>query len=533
MATSSFSMVRILLLLVCFISIVETAKYLFYSTDNGSSGFNAKFVANALATRGHDVTFVVPEEISNLFDDDAENTYKLIKVKGGYPEEFYLAFKDAIATAALQGKLNDAFIDLSKLIIPPIRRYKTALFNNSELMKQLRNQTFDLAFFEDLNIEFGHIANAIKVPYVLMGQMLTNPYMAWLIRAQRNPSYHPGDLLDFDQHMDFIQRLQSTIENIKGFLSYYILVLMTEVSSEYLQMNKPTSQLCMEAELIFVRTHFALDFPRLLPPHVIPMGGLMARPIQPLNEDLDAFIRQSGHHGTIIFNFSTYMSVMTNEQANIFINAFSRLKQHVIMKYKDETKLTLPDNVRSMKWIAQNDLLGHTSTRLFISHCGCNGAFEALYHAVPIICIPLFHDQFAIAQRIVSKGIGTKLDIVGLTSDRLEGAISHMLKNQSYQDSINHLSAIYRDDLQTPIERVVYWMEFLVRHGGAKHLRSSAYDLNMFQYHLLDVYLVLIIITIAAIFVVLKFAKFVYQTLIKCKKVWSEREYYSTKKKPE
>ncbi|XP_072036026.1 UDP-glucuronosyltransferase 2C1-like [Amphiura filiformis] len=382
MATSSSFVVRILLLLVCFISIVETAKYLFYTMDNGSVGLNIKSIGKALAASGHDVTFVVPEEISSLFDDDAENTYKLIKFKGVFSEEEYLAITDAVATAALQGKVNDVFIDLGKLLIPSMRRGRTALFKNTELMNQLRNQTFDLAFFESMYIAFGHIANAIKVPYVLMDPMLTNPYMAWFIRAPRNPSYHPGDLLDFDQRMCFTQRLQSTIENIKAFIFTYIFVSMVEVSPEYLQMNKPTSQLLMEAELVFVRTHFALDFPRLLPPHVIPMGGLMARPTQPLNEDLDAFIRQSGHHGTIIFNFSTYMRAMTKEQAAIFINAFSRLKQHVIMKNKGDTKLTLPDNVRSMKWIAQNDLLGHTNTKLFISHCGCNGAFEALYHAV-------------------------------------------------------------------------------------------------------------------------------------------------------
>ena len=55
--------------------------------------------------------------------------------------------------------------------------------------------------------------------------------------------------------------------------------------------------------------------------------------------------------------------------------------------------------------------------------------FEALYHAVPIICIPLFFDQFAIAQRIVSKGIGIRVDIASLTSDKIEQAVLHVLSN--------------------------------------------------------------------------------------------------------
>ena len=72
---------------------------------------------------------------------------------------------------------------------------------------------------------------------------------------------------------------------------------------------------------------------------------------------------------------------------------------------------------------------GHPKTKLFISHCGSNSAFEALYHAVPVICIPLFFDQFAIAQRIVSKGIGIRVDIASLTSDNLEQAVLHVLSN--------------------------------------------------------------------------------------------------------
>ena len=77
----------------------------------------------------------------------------------------------------------------------------------------------------------------------------------------------------------------------------------------------------------------------------------------------------------------------------------------------------------------------------------------------------------------------------------------------SYQERINRLSAIYRDEPLTASERVVYWMEFLVRHGGAKHLRSAANDLNLIQYHLLDVYFVLILFVLATMFVIVKCIK--------------------------
>ena len=80
---------------------------------------------------------------------------------------------------------------------------------------------------------------------------------------------------------------------------------------------------------------------------------------------------------------------------------------------------------------------------------------------------------------------------------------------------MDRLSAIYKDDPQTPIERVVYWMEFIVRHGGVKHLRSAAYDLNFIQYHLIDVMAVLLIGLILSLFVAFKMIKIICKGVMK------------------
>jgi glucuronosyltransferase len=49
------------------------------------------------------------------------------------------------------------------------------------------------------------------------------------------------------------------------------------------------------------------------------------------------------------------------------------------------------------------------------------------------------------------------------------------------------LSKIHHDQPLKPLEQAVFWIEFVMRHKGAKHLRPAVHDLTWFQYHSLDV----------------------------------------------
>lgn len=49
------------------------------------------------------------------------------------------------------------------------------------------------------------------------------------------------------------------------------------------------------------------------------------------------------------------------------------------------------------------------------------------------------------------------------------------------------MSKIFNDNPVKPLDAAVYWIEYVTRHGGAKHLRTAANELYWFQYYLLDV----------------------------------------------
>lgn len=52
---------------------------------------------------------------------------------------------------------------------------------------------------------------------------------------------------------------------------------------------------------------------------------------------------------------------------------------------------------------------------------------------------------------------------------------------------MEQVSELMRDQLEHPLDRAVYWIEYVIRHQGAPHLRTSSRQLSLLQRGLLDV----------------------------------------------
>jgi len=60
-----------------------------------------------------------------------------------------------------------------------------------------------------------------------------------------------------------------------------------------------------------------------------------------------------------------------------------------------------------------------------------------------------------------------------------------------YTEKVRQVSVLMRDQLERPLDRAVYSIEYVIRHGGARHLRTAARDLTLFQRGMLDIILIL------------------------------------------
>lgn len=69
------------------------------------------------------------------------------------------------------------------------------------------------------------------------------------------------------------------------------------------------------------------------------------------------------------------------------------------------------------------------------------------------------------------------------------------------------------------VEKAVWWIEYVIRHKGAKHLRSPAADMSFFEYFMVDVVLFLGGCVVLALYLVIKIASLTKNVTKSTKKV--------------
>lgn len=72
-----------------------------------------------------------------------------------------------------------------------------------------------------------------------------------------------------------------------------------------------------------------------------------------------------------------------------------------------------------------------------------------------------------------------------------------MFDDFRYKLKAKELSAIYHDRVMKPGAEIPHWVEYVVRTRGAKHLRSPALSVSLYQRLYLDLLALLVLIVFA------------------------------------
>ncbi|XP_061768768.1 UDP-glucuronosyltransferase 2B31-like [Nerophis ophidion] len=367
-------------------------------------------------------------------------------------------------------------------------------------VRKLQDAKFDL-MLTDPGLTVGVLLGKyLKLPMVFNVRWINNGE-SHFVTSPSPVSFVPVSGSELHDQMDFQGRLKNMLHYLYSVIELYFYI--NPKYSDLFQRHFPpgTDLLSLEraADIWLVRSNFVFEFPRPTMPNVVYIGGFQCKKARPLPTDLEAFMQSSGEHGVVVMSLGTLVSALPREVTEAIAAAFAQLPQKVIWRIKGEKPSSLGNNTLLVDWLPQNDLLGHSKTRAFVAHGGTNGMYEAIYHGVPVVGLPLLFDQFDNVLRLKVRGAARVLEAESLNQEDFLEAIKDILETPSYRDNIRRLSRLHNDNLMSPLDEAIFWIEYVLRHQGAPHLQPASYSLAWYSYLCLDVLLVLAAVIIAFI----------------------------------
>uniref|UniRef100_A0A8B9CBQ6 glucuronosyltransferase n=1 Tax=Anser brachyrhynchus TaxID=132585 RepID=A0A8B9CBQ6_9AVES len=405
-----------------------------------------------------------------------------------------------VPSGELFAEMLGSFSDMSKQTCD-------TLVTNPQLIAKLQQAKFDVLIADPLSVGGELVAQILEIPFVYTFRFSDGNVAERLCGGLPSPpSYVPASTVGMTDQMSFVERLRNFLFYLYTDL-FFFKFWQDEWDGYYSKvLGRPTT-LCEtmgKAEIWLIRTYWDFEFPRPFLPNFEFVGGLHCQPAKPLPKEMEEFVQSSGEHGIVVFSLGSMVYNLTDEKSNVIARALSQLPQKVLWRYKGKKPEALGSNTRTYDWIPQNDLLGHPLTKAFITHGGTNGIYEAIYHGIPLVGIPMFADQHDNIAHMRAKGAAVELDFGTLKTEDLVDAVNAVINNSSYKENALRLSKIHHDQPTKPLDRAVFWIEFVMRHKGAKHLRPAAHHLTWYQYHCLDVLAFLFTCAAIAVFILVK-----------------------------
>ena len=498
-------------------SAVQCSRILMVPLAMGSHFALMSNVARELASRGHHVDIYFTDSFSAPKGIETD----LIR---------YVTFRGNVSADQLNANIvqnvQDAF-DLKQDIVASLRKMRNIteqacednLIHREQQMDMLESNNYDLAIMDAMMMFkcMYLIPHRLQIPIV----SIVDAFEHWIAKLPYFPSVVPHVMMPHTNRMSFKERLVNTFVFIATTLFPVGSPITDEMIRIYSQYGPIQSidDVVMRTQLWLYTYDAVLDYPEPSMPNILNVGGLAVKPANPLPASLLESIA-AWPNGFVVVSFGSGLSYLKPQYATTMIEAFSKLDLLFIWRFENRDELEIPNNVLLMNWLPQNDLLAHEGVRLFITHCGRSGLFEAIHHAVPVIAIPIFGDQPHNARKVQTKGFGEIVDLLNPNSTDIRVKCTKVITDVSYKNNILKASNIFNSRPERPAARAASGIEHILQFGG-DHLRSVAFDVPWYQYWMVDI-MVLVLVTVHVIMYVLhKCGAMFYRTC--CRKSKKEK----------
>ncbi|XP_061384702.1 UDP-glucosyltransferase 2-like [Danaus plexippus] len=487
----------IILLSACVISKLEAARILgVFPTPSISHQVVFQPLMKELVNRGHEVVVITTDPIypsgqgpKNLTEIDLHDISYDIWTKLTKSGEFNI-----------DDPRHQAKIIFEKIALVFEKQMKTPLVQ--KLLND-KNNNFDLVFTEScirLSLVFSYLYKAPLIEISSLGGLygtfdgIVSPIHPLLYPIANQQKTYQLSMWEKIYQLYVYYGIGSAYQNLEKMENNLLKTLFGPNTPDLQDLKK-------NVDMLFLNIHSVWDFNRPVPPNVLYLGGLhlQRKPVKELPKDLKNFL-DSSSEGVIYMSFGTNVlpSALPAERIKIITNVFSDLPYKILWRWDSDKIPKHSKNVLISKWFPQSDLLGHPNIKLFVTQGGLQSTDEALTAGVPLVVIPMLGDQWYNAEQYQYHGIGKKLLIEDLDENSFKETILSVISNSSYRENVVRLRKIMRDETQTPLEKAVWWTEYVIRHKGAAHLRARGAHMPWTEYYEIN----LIIVLISILFIV-------------------------------
>lgn len=477
-------------------SSVHGGKILVFPVD-GSHWVNMNLIVQSLHARGHEVSVV--RTATSWYVKESAPHYRSITVS--LPEAicieepgfFHGFLSDMLEIQKAGGALS--FVRFYWKVLAALSRIHrqaslmgAEILHNQTLLQSLRRARFDVVLMDPALPVGALVAHELQLPTVFNARWVTSGDGHSVV-APSPTSYVPVSGNAVSDRMTFAQRLKNTLYYFFNscFDKYIVCPHYDRLVEKFFGPDVTFYSLLKGADLWLMRVDFVFEFPRPTMPNVVYIGGFQCKPAEPLSPELEDFVLSSGEHGFVLMSLGTLVQALPLDITSEIAAAFAQIPQKVIWRHIGERPKNLGNNTLLVNWLPQNDLLGHPKIKAFVGHGGTNGIYECVYHGVPMVGVPLLFDQFENVLRLEVRGAARVVLAPQLTRENFLEAVQAVLHDPSYRENMRRLSALHRDKPTHPLDTALFWIEFVIRHKGASHLRSHSFRMPWYSYHSVDV----------------------------------------------
>ena len=360
------------------------------------------------------------------------------------------------------------------------------ILHNARLLERLRSMELDMVVVDGFLVQpcLFLLPFNLTVPFIY--QFRFAPDLA--IGNPTLPSFCVTDLSTYRPPMSLYHKL-------RNIYHHYVINSIYDVASDQAMIAEFAPgvnsiwDVIGSSELFIVTRDHILEGATTTLPNIILLPGITQKEAQTLPADISSIM--SGSSKVVVLSFGSSIDDIPRHVVERLLHAMASLPKVTFLVRVSENAIRaikrIPSNVKAMGWLPQNDVLAHPNTKLFITHCGNNGQYEAVYHGVPMIGFPLFGEQPHNCMRMETRGLGLCVNIHSFSPAELTNNIVKMLGNKTFRDNVTKLSRIMKSQ-PIPREIAAYWIEHVLEFGG-EHLRSTSQDMPVYEFLMLDILL--------------------------------------------